>query len=95
MYVPTHAASSFERTTSPRRRQDSSSSDAEYTTREREVETGDESEYAAFVRQSEARDVARELYGESAVEERAPRRRLSNRVARRLVEYVKPPREGR
>lgn len=68
-----------------------------YTTSPRAQDPGEpDSDYAAFVSQSEARDVARELYGEYPVEERAPpRRRMSNRVAKRIVDYVKPPREER
>lgn len=103
-YVPTHAASSFERTTTARQdvRHLPTSSTLEhevgqYTTappREQDPREAD-SDYAAFVSQSEARDVAREMYGEHPVEERAPRRKVSNRVARRIVQYVKPPREDR
>lgn len=92
-YEPTHAASSFERTTTPRPPPAASTrgqEGAHYTT---QPESDD---YAAFVSRSEARDVARELYGDHAVEEKArPRERVGNRVARRIAEYVKPPREDR
>lgn len=101
-YVPTHAASSFERTASPQedvRHLPASSivrnEVGQYTTAPPREQNPTEanSDYAAFVSQSEARDVARDMYGEHPVEKRAPRRKASNRVARKIVEYVKPPRE--
>lgn len=89
--MPTHAAESFQRTTTPRTAPTASSTIPDGNDGSGELE----GEYAAFVRRSEARDVARELYGENAAQETAPRRKFNNRVVKSIVEYVKPTREDR
>jgi len=88
-YVPRHAASGFERTASPPKRQ------SEYVTAtsSRRGSPEDE-EYQAFVRREEARDLAEQLYGEKRpANNPVGVKRRPSKVVRMIAEYVKPPRE--
>ncbi|KAI6778051.1 uncharacterized protein J7T54_007659 [Emericellopsis cladophorae] len=89
-YVPRQAASGFEKTASPLKRE------SEYITAasSRRRSPGDD-EYQALVRKEEARDLAEQLYGEKRPGSNpAGVRRRPSKVVRMIAEYVKPPREG-
>lgn len=92
-YHPTHAASDFIRTTSPRPPGQQGSEAAAAKPDAQDTKSGD---YAAFLARSEARDIASQMYGESSTAEKAAasKSRPRNTLARRIAEYIKPTREG-